>query len=63
MSMDILVAKIAGCVVMRIPIRSVTSYLFHEEFVVFLGIGVGMGFMSVCNWWFIFTTMILNFRV
>jgi hypothetical protein len=23
----------------------------------------GGGFMSVCNWWFIFTSMILNFRV
>jgi hypothetical protein len=31
MSVDILVAEIAGCGVMKIPIHSVTSYAFWEE--------------------------------
>ena len=34
MSVDILIAAIAGCGVMKIPIHSVTSYAFLEEFVV-----------------------------
>ena len=38
----ILIAEIAGCGVMEIPIHSVTSYTFHEEFVVsFLDWGGG----------------------
>jgi hypothetical protein len=34
MSVDILIAEIAGCGVMKIPMHSVTSYAFLEEFVV-----------------------------
>jgi len=43
MSVDFLIAEIAGCGVMKIPIHSVTSYAFHEEFVAFLGVGMGGG--------------------
>jgi len=59
MSVDILIAEKASCGLMKIPIHFVTSYAFYEEFVVFFG----RGFMSVCIWWFIFTSMILKFRV
>ena len=39
MSVDILIAAIAGCGVMKIPIHSVNSYAFCEES--FFGGGVG----------------------
>jgi hypothetical protein len=61
MSVDSLKAERAGCSVMEILIHSVTSYAIHEEFVVFWRVGVGVGFMSLCNWCFIFTLMILKF--
>jgi hypothetical protein len=41
MSVDILRAEIAGCVVMKIPIHSLTSYAFWEDIFFFvLGIHV-----------------------
>ena len=47
MSVDISIAEIAGCGVMKIPIHSVNSYAFREEFGFFLR---GGGFMLVCSW-------------
>jgi hypothetical protein len=41
MSLDILIAEIAGCGVMKSPLHSVTSYAFHENFFVEVGMGWG----------------------
>ena len=57
--LEILIAKIAEseCGVTKIPIHSVTSYVFREELFFFLTEGGGVGFMSVCS------CLILKFRV
>ena len=65
MYVDILLAEIAGCGMMKIPIHSVTSYAFHEEFVVFWRVGVGVvgGIHVIVQLVLYFSLMILKFRI
>lgn len=65
MSVDILVAEIVACGVMKIPIHSVTSFAFHEEFVAFLGIGMGGGIhvsVQLVVYFYISDIKILEFK-
>jgi len=65
MSVDILVAEIVMCGVMKIPIHSVTSFAFHEEFVAFLGIGMGGGIhvsVQLVVYFYISDIKILEFK-